>query len=732
MIVIDLIYNLSLLVAVSVLAGFIDQRFPRRTHAGAVLQGILFGGVALLGMLNPFVIREGLIFDGRSVVLSLCALFFGPLSGAIAGMMAAAYRISIGGGGMIMGVSVILSATLIGIGYHQSRKHRPRPVTSRMLLELGIFVHIVMIPLMAALPSGMRISTLQIVGLTVIIIYPLATLLIGKILKDQEENAQLIRTLSESEGRFKLLFEEAPLGYQALDTAGRILTINKAWNDTLGHSRKNVIGRSFADFLTPESAEHFHLLLEKIKSSNRIHSALEVSNEEGELREIAFDARVSAGSDGQKQIHCIITDITEQRQAETRLFESNQSLEKAIVELQAAQKQLVQQERLAAVGQLSAGIAHDFNNILAAILGHAEMIRYLPSDEQQVVLGSDVIIQSASKAAQLVQQILDFSRKSIVRTKIIDLVPLIYKSAAFLSRTISENIKIKTLSKCEEAPVLIDPAQMEQVITNLVLNARDAMPEGGIITLDISCKTFTEKNELYKLQPGNYAILKVIDTGSGIAAEALPHVFEPFFTTKELGKGSGLGLAQVYGIIKRQKGQVHIDSKAGSGTTVCIYLPLKAKSEDKLTVQEEEMPSTEKGGRILLVEDDKTVLQTLSLQLQSLEYDVISASNSDEAIEIYNKAEKAFHILISDLMMPGKTGLQLAKILKKHQPELKILIITGYPVRTDTKESEYAIADIVLEKPVTMKVLKTSLALLLTNRSGQIRQVKSGKSTIRS
>jgi PAS domain S-box-containing protein len=609
-----------------------------------------------------------------------------------------------------MGVSVILSATFIGIFYHYSRLRRPRPVTTRMLLELGIIVHIVMISLMVVLPSGMRLSTLQVVGLTVIIIYPLATLLIGKILKDQEENVRLIRTLSESEERFKLLFDEAPLGYQALDRSGRILTINKAWCDTFGYDAANVIGRHFSDFLSSASAEHFHLMLEKLNSDKRTHSALEAITAAGESREIAFDARLSEGSDGNKQFHCIITDITEQRQSETRLFESNQRLERAISELQTAQKQLVQQERLAAVGQLSAGVAHDFNNILAAILGYAEMIRYAPTNERQVIAGSDVIIQSAGKAAQLVQQILDFSRKSIVRAKIIDLAPFVHKTAAFLSRTIPENIKIQVQSKCAEAPVLIDPSQMEQVITNLVLNARDAMPEGGVIILETSVQTVTDEEEICKLTPGKYAILKVSDTGSGIAPEHLDHIFEPFFTTKEVGKGSGLGLAQVYGIIKRQQGQVHIESRVGAGTTICIALPIQqmpAEAPQKESTAPADAIETRR--RILLVEDDAVVLETLTLQLQSFHYEVESAANSDVAIEKFDKATQPFHILISDMMMPGKTGLQLAEILKKRQGDLKVVIITGYPVRNGQKEIEYAIADLILEKPVTMKLLQTSL-----------------------
>jgi LytS/YehU family sensor histidine kinase len=207
MIVVDLIYNLSILIAISILAGFFNKRWNSKTFKGQILQGLLFGITAIIGMMQPFVMSEGIIFDGRSVILSLCALFFGPVSGIIAAFLAAIYRIYLGGGGAVMGVSVITASTIIGLIYYHLRKTKSVPINSLNLLILGLAVHLVMILLMFTLPSKMQFITLKIISLTVIIAYPLATVLIGKILKDQEDNQRMINEIKESEYKYRLLVE---------------------------------------------------------------------------------------------------------------------------------------------------------------------------------------------------------------------------------------------------------------------------------------------------------------------------------------------------------------------------------------------------------------------------------------------------------------------------------------------------------------------------------------------
>ncbi len=331
MIIIELIFNLAILIAVSVLSGFIEARWKRKTIQGAVLQGLLFGGTAIIGMLNPFVLSPGIIFDGRSVVLSLCALFFGPVAAIIAAVLATIYRLYLGGGGIIMGVSVIISATLIGLLFHRARRTGKTHINALYLYLLGLLVHIVMVGLMVAIPTEMRFLTFKTVSITVLIVYPLATVLIGKILKDQEDNAVLIDNLAESELRFRLLFDKAPLGYQSLDFDGNFIDVNQEWLDTFGYQREEVIGKWFGDFLAPEFKEEFRKRFPVFKAKGKIVSEFEMIHKNGNNRIVVFEGRIGNDLEGKfKQTHCILKDITEQKRIEEALKESEEKLRFAL------------------------------------------------------------------------------------------------------------------------------------------------------------------------------------------------------------------------------------------------------------------------------------------------------------------------------------------------------------------------------------------------------------------
>jgi len=410
--------------------------------------------------------------------------------------------------------------------------------------------------------------------------------------------------------------------------------------------------------------------------------------------------------------------LEESKRAEKALQESNQRLTETLAELQRTQAQLVQRERLAAVGQLTAGIAHDFNNILTTILGYAELLR--KSSDTPAAIQKDLkhIATSAQRAAQLVRQLLDFSRKSIRQPCPLDLASFSREMIQFLRRTVPENIHLRLQIEPGEYIIEADLPQMQQLLTNLVVNARDAMPEGGELRLGLA-RVATVKKVCCAVcqQPieGEWIRLEVADTGSGIPPEVLPHIFEPFFTTKEIGKGSGLGLSQVAGIVGQHEGHVNVKCEPEAGTIFSIYLP-PAKTRQTLNhLAEVPSPAQGEGRTILLVEDNPKVRKVVAMMLQDLNYQVLTAVNGQEALSLYDERKEEIFLVLSDMVMPDMDGSMLFHILKDCNPNLKMMIMSGYPL--EKKGSALLEEGIVawLQKPVTISQLSQALGQAIEN-----------------
>jgi PAS domain S-box-containing protein len=343
------------------------------------------------------------------------------------------------------------------------------------------------------------------------------------------------------------------------------------------------------------------------------------------------------------------------------------------------QQQIQAQERLATVGQLAAGIAHDFNNIMASIVLYAGMLLRAsdlsPQDRQRL----DTIRQQGHRAANLVQQILDFARKSVMERIPLDLVPFLKELEKLLTRTLPENIHFHLKYDHDDYIINADPTRLQQVVMNLALNARDAMPQGGKLRFAL-CRLHIQPGQtgpLLDLPPGLWVRLTVTDTGSGIPPDVLPHVFEPFFTTKKVGKGTGLGLAQVWGIVLQHEGKISVESQVGRGTTFIIYLPALEFPQD--THETLEMPALieGQGETILVVEDDATTRQAISVILEDLGYRVLAAANGREALALLSSEVV---LVLSDVVMPEMGGVALHTALKEKHPEVKMVVITGYPM----------------------------------------------------
>ncbi|MCZ6632053.1 MAG: ATP-binding protein [bacterium] len=372
-------------------------------------------------------------------------------------------------------------------------------------------------------------------------------------------------------------------------------------------------------------------------------------------------------------------------------------------------------DRLAAVGQLAAGIAHDFNNILGVIMGYAELLEMREDLPEKVRRNLQVIYLQSERGAQLIRQILDFSRQTSAQKQPLDLVPLLKEVTELLERTLPENIQLTGDFQPGEYVLNANLTQVQQVITNLAVNARDAMPDGGRLTFGLSwlevgpgerrpIRTFSSRVPL-ALSEGKWIVFLVSDTGIGIPEDAMARLFEPFFTTKQPGKGTGLGLAQVYGIVKQHGGYIEVDSEVGVGTTFTLYF----RSVAETAVAIEPMNTAEivhgEGEKVLVVEDDPAVLEVIGNLLESLDYLPLKALNGREALDLYDIHGKEIAALVTDVVMPEMSGVELALELQKRNPNIGVVMITGHPV---AKREDSHIPEKIhgfLEKPIEFREL---------------------------
>ncbi len=382
------------------------------------------------------------------------------------------------------------------------------------------------------------------------------------------------------------------------------------------------------------------------------------------------------------------------------------------------EEQYYQAQKMEAIGRLTAGVAHDFNNLLTAINGFAELIQaqLRPDDPVQEMVAA--VLRSGQRAASLVRQLLAFSRKQIIQPQVLNLNTIVAELDKMLQRIIGEDIHLKTVLASDLWPVKVDPAQLEQVIANLVVNARDAMPAGGQLTIETANVVIDDNYVESHLdtQPGNYVLLAISDTGSGMSREVQAHLFEPFFTTKEIGRGTGLGLATVYGIVKQSGGHIWVYSEEGIGTTFKIYLPAVEEKITRPSAFLQTGPELPVGSEtILLVEDNTGVRELLRQVLPSLGYTLVEAENGQEALRLLADYPDPIHLLLTDVVMPGISGKTLAEEASRTRPGLKMLFMSGY---TDEAIVQHGVSDAeaaFLQKPFSLMALAAKIRSVLDN-----------------
>ncbi len=374
---------------------------------------------------------------------------------------------------------------------------------------------------------------------------------------------------------------------------------------------------------------------------------------------------------GQTLILAVLNDVSERKELEAALRQS---------------------QKMEAFGQLAGGIAHDFNNLLMVINGYAEMARSSLDEALPATGFVREILSAGERAANLTSQILAFSRKQQLQPRVVSLNDVVKGVTKMLQRIIGERILIKTELAEDLWAVMVDPGQMDQVLLNLAVNARDAMPEGGALTI----KTFNQRPK----NSADSVVLSVADTGCGIPEAVKLRIFEPFFTTKERGKGTGLGLATVHGIVKQHGGDIQVESEINRGTTFFILLPRTGAGARAPLLRETE-PIHGGSECILVVEDDPAVLRLARLQLQQLGYRVLSATNGSQAVQVVEQHHETIHMVLTDVTMPGPTIYELTSQLKEKKPELKIAYMTGYADDPDFSAFAKEQDACVLQKPFT-------------------------------
>jgi len=370
-----------------------------------------------------------------------------------------------------------------------------------------------------------------------------------------------------------------------------------------------------------------------------------------------------------------------------------------------------------AIGQLAGGVAHDFNNLLMVIRGHVELLQSRPGVDASVARNAEAIQKASDRAAGITQQLLAFSRKQVLQARVIELRSVVKEVANLLRRLLGPMVEFKLQLPQQPLWVRADESQLEQVVLNLAINARDAMPQGGVVTAifdRVAGESYAVRRRM-GMPEIDYVRMRVIDTGTGMDAATQARIFEPFFTTKEFGKGTGLGLATVYGVVKQSDGWIWVDSALGEGTTFEIFLPAVSEPEAEIAKTETKVKQAGGSETILVVDDEEGVREVATQYLLSRGYHVLSAESGAHALELAGAQTGQIHALVTDTVMPGMSGPALAKKLLDLRPDTKVLYISGYAEDTSLLEDARVRGDAFLQKPFGLDSLAEKLRALLNN-----------------
>jgi len=520
--------------------------------------------------------------------------------------------------------------------------------------------------------------------------------------KDASENvvgaAAVTRDISErkkAEQRFYKAFNASPEPITIANLVdGRFVDVNESFLRATGFRREEVIGCTPLELKFWDRAADGTELVDALNKYGSVRDMEMIFLAKSGERRTALNSAEVIDIAGQKCILAIFKDITDRK---------------------ALEAQLRQAQRMESIGRLSGGIAHDFNNLLSVIIGYSDVIEERVDGDNEVFKGIQEIKKAGQRAAGLTRQLLAFSRQQVLEPRVLNLNSVVADIGKMLLRLIGEDIELSTILQPGLGRVKADQGQIEQVIMNLAVNARDAMPHGGKLIIETRN---VELDDVYSRQhpptiPGRYIGLTVTDTGVGMDKETQSHIFEPFFTTKEKDKGTGLGLSVVYGVVKQSGGYIWVDSEPGKGTCFRIYLPRVEEALEKDGRYAPPDKSFKGSETILLVEDEESLRALICSLLVQSGYTVLAANDGGKALEIAREHRGSIHLLLTDVVLPGIGGNVLAEKMFKQYPDVKVLFMSGYPANAVTTQGVLEAGTFLLQKPFAPGTLRNKVREVL-------------------
>ncbi|OWY35508.1 PAS domain S-box protein [Herbaspirillum aquaticum] len=544
---------------------------------------------------------------------------------------------------------------------------------------------------------------------------------------DLTERRRGLQALSWSENRLTAIFNQASVCFSELDLQGRYLRVNQALCRMLGRTEAEMLEMTLADVTHPEDVPmNMNLFNRCIADGSSFTLEKRYLRPDGRAFWVSSDISRIVDDEGRPQaMIAVSTDITERRRAEDALRELNDTLEQRvveeIVERSRAEAALRQMQKMEAVGQLTGGVAHDFNNVLQIIGGNLQLLQTDPRLDDRSRQRVRTAIGAVDRGAKLSSQLLAFARRQPLQPRSINLERVVQNMDDLLRRAVGENIEISTVITHDLWNTMLDPNQVENLIINTAINSRDAMPNGGRLTLQIDNVQLSDPAFLSQadLQPGDYVELQISDNGAGMSPEVRERAFEPFFTTKREGEGTGLGLSMAYGFVKQSRGHISLHSEAGKGTTIRIYFP-RCVDEEVLIDDNRDMEVRGGDETILVVEDDPNLQLTVIDTLSSLGYRVLKADNGERALAILQSGI-AVDLMFTDVVMPGSVPVtELARQARQLLPDIEILFTSGYPRDAIVHEGRLDAGVELLSKPYRINQLAQRIRQMLSSRAHRI------------
>jgi len=501
-----------------------------------------------------------------------------------------------------------------------------------------------------------------------------------------------------------------------LDADGKITYVNDVIKN-YNYDPQDLIGKDIFELVHPEDLEKSKYCLKERRTGERRTTSFELRLLTADQKSIPFEVR----SKGIYDDHVFLLQaegMYKNGDSDKRTFIGTQALVRDISDYKKMEAQLRQSQKMEAVGLLAGGVAHDFNNLLTVILGYTDLLlaSYPKHDAHYNKLNH--IKESATSASQLTAQLLAFSRRQILKPKVMNLNTIIQKMESMLKRIIKENVNLEIKLDNNLNNIKTDPLQMEQIIMNLTTNANDAMENGGELVIETKNVFLTEKyiSEHVGAKEGEYVHLSIHDTGVGIDKNVLENIFEPFYTTKEMGRGTGLGLATVYGIIKQSGGNIWVDSEPGKGSVFNIFLPQSEERLSEKEILEIDKENISGSETILVVEDQIDILELISMSLSMDGYKILGASDGEEALKLIKTINNPIQLLLTDVIMPNINGQELASRLKRIYPDIKVVFMSGY---ADNAIAQLGVLDIdknFIQKPFSPMELVKKIQEVLKNK----------------